>query len=125
MAGFDGTAPLVLAPLVADGSQVPGQAGAWSSTSTESGLLGNVGPVRDVTAATLSVVQPSWYATVTALLVLLGAAVYGAILRRRGEMVPAVLAIPTAVRPMDGPALVAMSVRPMDITPSHARSIRP
>jgi hypothetical protein len=81
--------------------------------------------VNDLAAATLSIVQPSWYATTVALVLMLAAASYGALLRRRGEEVPESIAIMSAIRPHDATALAARSIRPADIATPKARSIRP
>ncbi len=126
LAGFDGTAPLVLAPQIAGQQVQPNGPGVGTATSTApSGFASAVEPVQDVAAATLSIVQPSWYATTVALLVLLAAASSGAVLRRRGEDVPEGLPLSAAVRPRDAAAHQARSVRPADLGRRAPRSIRP
>ena len=111
--------PMVLAPMVA-GQQVKGAPDP--APIDKSALLQVVEPARNVAAASLSVVQPSWYATTMALLVLLAAASYGAVLRRRGEDVPEAIAFTGAVRPRN--TGTGRSVRPVDLQRS-VRSVRP
>lgn len=120
--------PMVLAPMVA-GQDVKPESPAVAGTAApeKSALLEAAEPVQNVAAASLSVIQPSWFATTMAMLVLLGAAAYGAVLRRRGERVPEALAfgrpVGGAVRPSDQ-SRMARSVRPADLR-GAARSIRP
>lgn len=116
--------PLVLAPMVAGQQIVPGTTDVAVSAEDPAILRVAAEPVRNVAAASLSVVQPSWYATTLALLVLLGAASYGAVLRRRGEEVPEAIAFTGAVRPGDRRPSAARSVRPVDMQRS-VRSVRP
>ena len=116
--------PLVLAPMVAGQQIVPGTTDVAVTAEDQSVLQAAAEPVRNVAAASLSVVQPSWYATTLALLVLLGAACYGAVLRRRGEEVPEAIAFTGAVRPGDRRPSAARSVRPVDMQRS-VRSVRP
>jgi hypothetical protein len=120
--GGDVPPPLVLAPQVAGQPVAAGRADAPAAApGSPSGLLA-VEPVRDVAAATLSIVRPSWTATALALVLLVSAAGYAAVLRRRGAEVPEALAVARAIRPADLPA--ARSVRPADLG-ARARSVRP
>lgn len=113
--------PVVLAPLVAGQDVQQDQA---AGASQDSSVLRVSDPARNVAAASLSVVQPSWYATSVALLVMLAAAAYGAVLRRRGEQVPDAIAFAASVRPGDRRAHAVRSVRPADLS-GNARSVRP
>ena len=114
--------PLVMAPMVAGQEVAPN--GQGSAVAEAAAAIAPVAdPVSNVAAASLSIIQPSWFATTMAMLVLLVAAAYGALLRRRGEQVPEALAFTGAVRPGDQRAH-ARSVRPADMA-AGVRSIRP
>lgn len=124
----DSPSPLVLAPMVAGAQVKPG--GITSTGGDVDGidkqpLLSAPEQVRQVAAASLSIVRPSWYATATALAILLGAAAYATMLRRRGEEVPEALRIPGSVRPGDRLAVAVRSVRPVDLDLRQASSVRP
>ncbi|HUG86519.1 MAG TPA: hypothetical protein VMM13_18270, partial [Euzebya sp.] len=127
MADVTADAPLVLAPQVAGQPGQPTQPGSAppAGSPVESGFGTTIHPVQHAAAATLNIVQPSWYATAAALLVLVAAAGYAAVLRQRGQDVPDVLAIPSAIRPGDSPMHMVRSIRPADLGEPQVRSIRP
>ena len=137
-----GSAPEVLAPEVAGAdpgapqappgetltgtASVAGTAGLMPAGSpAATGLEAVMDPVRTAASSSLSIVQPSWFATTLALLILLVAASYGALLRRRGEFVPEAVDFSRAIRPGDAARLAVSSVRPTDLVTGQARSIRP
>ncbi|MEE8602616.1 hypothetical protein [Euzebya tangerina] len=132
--------PTVLAPEVASGPQAaPGTpvtgssstdgsvqaSGATSLTTPQTGIAVAIQPVSNVAAASLSIVQPSWFATAFAMVIMLVAASYGAMLRRRGEVVPEALDFSRAIRPRDASVLAVRSVRPLDLDEGQVSSVRP